>query len=549
MLYKEISRVLGYFFLLFACAILVPLGLAIYYQLATDFVDHPQKHTVIDFVLTFLICIILSLTLIYLGRKGTGALYRREGIVSVVLIWFVTPFIASLPFLTSGALNNPMQAYFEMVSGFTTTGSSVFQGKVYDPKTGQEVKIERTIPGDVPTHYAFYGTIAPIKDPETGVEIKTGVEALGKALLFWRSFTQWLGGGGIVVLFVAILPALGIGGKILFQSETSGPVKEGITPRIKDTATQLWRIYLLLTFLCIGSLMLAKHDLPLFEAVNITFATLATGGFSTQNASIAGYQSASLEWVVILFMIIGSINFSLYYFLIKGKFYKLIDPEFILFLILTALFSFAVAYPIIGKTLVSLTGEPDSIFSISDATRLGIFQLVSAQSTTGFSSVNYDGWPYASQVVLLVAMFVGGMSGSTSGGMKVIRQYMLFKIGQNKVESIFRPDHLKVFKISGREIDHSLMITVLCFFLIVVAIAALGTYLYVLDGIDLETAIGLTACMMNNTGLAFRMAGPDSSCAFLSDFGLTIASLQMLAGRLEYFAVLAILVPAFWRNE
>lgn len=549
MLYKEISRVLGYFFLLFACAILVPLGLAIYYQLATDFVDHPQKHTVIDFFFTFLLCLALSLTLIYLGRKGSGALYRREGIVSVVLIWFITPFIASIPFLTSGALSNPMQGYFEMVSGFTTTGSTIFQGKEYDPITGQEVKIERTISGDVPTHYSFYGTIAPIKDPETSVVIKTGVEALGKALLFWRSFTQWLGGGGIVVLFVAILPALGIGGKILFQSETSGPVKEGITPRIKDTATQLWKIYLLLTLLQIGALLLAKPDLPVFEAVNITFATLATGGFSTQNASIASYQSASLEWVVILFMIIGSINFSLYYFLIKGKFYKLVDPEFILFLILTALFSFAVTYPIIGKTLVSLTGQPDSIFSISEATRAGIFQLVSAQSTTGFSIVNYDGWPYASQVVLLVSMFVGGMSGSTSGGMKVIRQYMLFKIGQNKVESIFRPDHLKVFKISGREIDHSLMITVLCFFLIVVAISALGTYLYVLDGIDLETAIGLTACMVNNTGLSFRMAGPDSSCAFLSDFGLTIASLQMIAGRLEYYAVLAILVPAFWRNE
>lgn len=549
MLYREIARVLGNFFLLFACAILVPLFLAIYYQFNTDFADHPQKHTVIDFFLTFLICLTLALALIALGRKGTGALYRREGIVSVVLIWFITPFIASIPFLTSGVLNNPMQGYFEMVSGFTTTGSSVFQGKAYDPSTGKEVMIKKTIPGVVPTHYEYYGTVTPIKDPSTGKVIKTGVEALGKALLFWRSFTQWLGGGGIVVLFVAILPALGIGGKLLFQSEASGPVKEGITPRIKDTATQLWKIYLLLTFLQIGALIAAKPDLPLFEAVNITFATLATGGFSTQNASIAGYGSATLEWVVILFMILGSINFTLYYYLLRGRFYKIVDTEFILFLILTGLFSFAVVFPIIGTTLVSLTGQENSIYSFWEALRAGVFQLVSAQSTTGFATVNYETWPYSTQVVLLVAMFVGGMSGSTSGGMKVIRQYMLFKIGQNKVESIFRPDHLKVLKISGREVDHSLMVTVLCFFLIVVAIATLGTYLYVLDGIDLETAIGLTACMMNNTGLAFRMAGPDSSCAFLSDFGLTIASLQMLAGRLEYYAVLAILVPAFWRQE
>jgi trk system potassium uptake protein TrkH len=549
MMYREIARVLGYFFLLFSAAILVPLGLAIYYQLFSEFADHPQQHTVFDFFVTFLACGTLSGLLIAFGKKGTGSLYRKEGILSVVLIWLITPWIATIPFLTSGTLSDPLQAYFEMVSGFTTTGSSILQAKHYNAETGKEEQIVKVIPGVVPTRYVFYGSVAPVVDPQTGQVVKTGVEALGKALLFWRSFTQWLGGVGIVVLFVAVLPALGVGGKILFQSETSGPVKEGVTPRIKDTAVQLWKIYLLLTVLQIAAMMFVKQDLPLFEAVNITFTTLATGGFSTQNASIAGYGSADLEWVIILFMVIGSINFSLYYFLIKGKFYKLVDPEFILFLILSGAFSFAVAYSIIGTTLVSLTGQPDAVFSPSEAIRAGIFQLVSAQSTTGFSIVNYDIWPYSAQVVLLVAMFVGGMSGSTAGGMKVIRQYMLFKIGQNKVESIFRPDHLKVFKLSGREVDTSLMLTVLCFFLIVVAIGTVGTYLYVLDGIDLETAIGLTACMMNNTGLSFRMAGPDSSCAFLSDFGLVIACIQMIAGRLEYYAILAVLVPAFWRKE
>ncbi|MFV0339043.1 MAG: TrkH family potassium uptake protein [Parachlamydiaceae bacterium] len=535
--------------MLFSGTILIALGFASYYQFTSDFAEHPQQHTVFDFFLTFLACGTLSGLLLAYGRNGTGSLYRKEGIICVVLIWLITPWVATIPFLTSGTLDNPLQAYFEMVSGFTTTGSTVLQAKQFNPNTGKEEQIVRVIPGEIPTKYAFYGTVDPVVDPQAGTVVKTGVEALGKALLFWRSFTQWLGGVGIVVLFVAVLPALGIGGKILFQSEAPGPVKEGVTPRIKDTAVQLWKIYLLLTVLSISSLMLVKQDLPLFEAVNITFATLATGGFSTQNASLAGYNSAPLEWVVILFMIAGSINFSLYYFLIKGKFYKLVDPEFILFLVLTAVFSFAVVYPIIGATLESLTGQPDSLFSVSEAIRAGVFQLVSAQSTTGFVTANYNIWPYSAQVVMLVAMFVGGMSGSTAGGIKVIRQYMLFKIGQNKVESIFRPDHLKVLKLSGREVDHSLMLTVLCFFLIVVAVATLGTYLYVLDGIDLETAIGLTACMMNNTGLSFRMAGPDSSCAFLSDFSLIVASAQMIAGRLEYYAVLAVLVPAFWRKE
>lgn len=547
MLYREISRVLGYFFLLFAIGLLAPTLVAFYYQWTSSIADHPQPHVTIDFFETFLLCLLLSRIFLYFGRFASGQLYIREGIVSVVLIWFITPAIAAIPFLTSGTLDNPLQAYFEMVSGFTTTGSSILQAKAFDP-SGVEIPIQKTIAGSVPTHYSFFGNVDPVRDPVTGVILKEGVEALGKGLLFWRSFTQWLGGVGIVVLFVAVLPALGVGGKVLFQSEVTGPTKEGITPRIKDTAVNLWKIYLGLTILQLVFTHITVPDLPFFESLTITFSTLSTGGFSTQNESIAGYGSPVLEWVIILFMVLGSINFSLYYFALQGKFYRVFDSEFLLFLFLLPVFSMIIIFSIHGFPEFFLTGK-ESVYNWTDAIRQGVFHLVSAQSTTGFAVVNYDVWPYAAQVILLVSMYVGGMSGSTSGGMKVIRQLMLFKIAQNKVESMFRPSHIKMLKIGSQLIDSSAAIAVLCFFLIVIAVSTLGTFLYVYDGVDMQTAIGLTACMVNNIGLSFGMASPLYSCAFLSDFGLIIASLEMLFGRLEYYAVLAILVPAFWRQD
>lgn len=549
MLFREIFKTVGHFLFIFALVLLIPLGVAFYYQSTASFEEHPQMHVTMDFLYAFASCLILASALTWLGRGAKWQLYRREGIAVVVLIWLITPAIAAIPLLTSKTLTNPFQAYFEMVSGFTTTGSTMLQAKAYNAQTGEEVPITKTIDDSVPIHYSYYGTVAPVRDPQTGKVIKEGVEAVSKAILFWRSFTQWIGGVGIVVLFVAVLPALGLGGKVLFQSEISGPVKEGITPRIKDTAMQLWRIYLGLTLIQIIALELAKPDLPFFEAIVIAFSTLSTGGFSTMNTSIAGYASAPLEWVVIFFMFLGSVNFSLYYFLLRGKFFKFFDPEFLLYLVILPLFAFLVIHSIAETPYLALTGKMEGVFTWSEAFRTGLFQLVSAQTSTGFATVDFDIWPYPAQMIMLISMFIGGMSGSTSGGMKVIRQYTLFKIAQNKVESIFRPDHIKILKIGSWEVDYPSAITVLCFFLIVVATGTVGTLCYVYDGIDLETALGLTACMLNNVGLAFRMAGPEYSCAFLSDFGTVVACLEMLFGRLEYYAMLAVLVPAFWRQD
>lgn len=548
MLYKEIGRVIGYFLLFFSFILLIPTAVSLYYEYQGNFIDHPQLYVADDFFFTFVVSLLTAIFFIAVSKGATGNIYTREGIAAVVLIWFIVPAISALPFLTSGTIDDPFKAYFEMVSGYTTTGSTMLQAKKFNDK-GEEVPIVYTAIGILPTTYSFYGTVNPIRNPETGDIVKEGVEALGKGLLFWRSFTQWLGGVGIVVLFVAILPVLGVGGKVLVHSEAPGAVKQGSAPRIKETAIQLLKIYLGLTFLQIITLYLLEPTLPLFESVAITFSTLSTGGFSTQNLSIAGYHSLNVEWVVIVFMLAGGTNFALYSYLIKGKFFRLFDPELLIYIILCFVFSALVISSIYGSPVLSLTGIAEGLFDERSSFREGVFQLISALTSTGFSTTDYDIWPYSAQVILLIAMFFGAMSGSTSGGVKILRQYLLFRVTQYQVESLFRKDHVRILKVGDKEVDSGAAITVLCFFLIVVAIGTLGTTLYVFDGIDLETAIGLTACMQNNTGMSFRAAGPEYSCAFMSHFSIVVSILQMIFGRLEYYAVLAMLVPAFWQKE
>jgi len=548
MLYRDICRIVGFYLLLLAAFLLIPLGLSLYYQFFTDPLQHPQPYTTLDFLYTILATLALSGLLIFLGRNSEGSMYRKEGLAAVVLIWLLTPALSGLPFLTSGTLHNFWQAYFEMASGYTTTGSTVLMAKKYDP-AGQEIPLTKTIVGVENVQYHFYGTVKPLRDPQNGAIVKEGVEAVEKTLLFWRSLTQWIGGGGIVVLFVAILPLLGVGGKLLFQAEVTGPSKGALTPRVKETAIRLWKIYLFLSLLEVAALLLFNHKLPLFDAVTLTFSTLSTGGFSIKNESVAAYHSPAMEWVIIVFMIAGSVNFSLYYHAGKGKFFKLYETEFLLFAILLIILCAGAVYAIMGRPQIGLNGLSQGIFTAQEAFRYGVFQMVSAMTSTGFVTTNYDFWPYAAQALLWMAMFFGGMSGSTAGGIKTIRLFILFRVAQYKVESLFHPENLRIFRIEKWEVDPSMAITVLCFFLIVASVSALGTLLYIFDGIDLETALGLVACMVNNTGFSFRMAGPQYSCAFLSDFSLIVSALLMIMGRLEFYAILAVLVPAFWKKN
>jgi trk system potassium uptake protein TrkH len=249
-------------------------------------------------------------------------------------------------------------------------------------------------------------------------------------------------------------------------------------------------------------------------------------------------------------MILGSLNFSLYYAALRGKIYRFYQSEFFLYGILVLVASGLVSWYLVGTSKVLLTHQDAAeVFSISDAVRYGTFQIVSAITTTGFSNANYDVWPYLPQAIMLLVMFLGGMSGSTSGGIKTVRLIMLFRIAQHKIETLFRPESVRFLKVEGKEVDNGAALMALCFFLMITAVSVGGIILYIGNGIDPETAISLVGCMINDTGMTFRVGGPLDSCAFLSNFGTGLSSLLMILGRLEFFAIFAFFVPSFWKHS
>lgn len=546
MLYAEIARILSRYLCFLACTLCVPLAVAVYFQFGVPASAHPQPHTTGAFLGSIATCLLLAGGFFLWGRKGKGVLYRRESLLLVVVIWFISAFVGALPFYYSQTLSHPLDAYFEAMSGLTTTGATVMQAKEYSPLTGEELPIERVISLFHETEYRYYGTLSPVRDPVTGEEWLRGVEGVSRALLFWRSFMQWLGGMGIVVLFVAVLPALGVGGKMLYQAEVPGPTKDAVTPRVKETASWLWRVYMGLTLLEVVLLKAAEIQLPWFDAICLTFSNLSTGGFSVRNEGIAAYHSGALEWVVILFMLVGSTNFSLYFHCLRGRFFRLFEVEFLLYYASVILGALLVTWYVVGETAFFLNGE-ERVLGWWEGWRQGCFHLISAQTSTGFSTVNYDAWPFVVQVVLFIVMFVGSMSGSTGGGIKIIRHYMVFKIISHRIVRIFRPDTVRVFRVGQWEMDSNVAQTVLSFYLIVITLCVGGTLLLTMDGVDPETALGLNGCMVNNIGMAFRMAGPTESFAFLSPFGKVLSMIWMVLGRLEFFAVLVVLIPDFWK--
>ena len=527
---------------------LIPFSFAAYCQYLADPRWHPQPHSTFAFLGAILICLGFALFLRFLARSSDGQLHRREGILLVVCLWLVTCFISSLPFLFSGTLKNPLDAYFEAMSGLTTTGATVIYPKAYAPN-GTEIPVHITNPHVPGKTYTFYGTVAPVRDPSTGLILYSGIEAVSKAVLLWRSLLQWIGGLGIVVIFLTVLPALKVGGKFLYQVEMTGPIKEGISPRVKSTSARLWKLYVLLTAIEVFLLVLTNQQMPFFDAICIALSNISTGGFSVRNESIASYQSLATQCIVFFFMIFGSINFSLYFQALRLKFKKIYAPDFFLFLSIAAIGCVLVSLPLIGQEIAPLLSQSTNYYSIGEAFLQGSFQAISMQTSTGFVTANYDQWPFAAQMFMLLLMFVGGMSGSTAGGIKTSRFYILFKIIQHRLESIYRPDSVRTLRIGTSEVDDKNSLTVLSFFCIVALFIILGTASLVLDGIDPETSLGLIACFLNNVGAAFRAAGPTDSFAFLSIFSKILSILWMLLGRLEYYVVLLLLLPSFWKHR
>ncbi len=550
MLYRDISKALGFYLWIFLLPLAIPTGIAIY----TDWIIgpqlYPQPSCAFAFLITMIATAILGFIFWFLGRKATGQLFRREGLLLVIIIYVLTCVIGGAPFFLNGTFSNPIDAFFESVSGFTTTGATLMQPKQYDPETGKEIPYVTTFITGSSTTYRFDGTITPVTN-KAGETILTGIEAVSPALLFWRSFTQCLGGGGIIVLFVAILPALGVGGKILYQAEVTGPTKDSIFPRIKETASLLWKVYLGLIALEVFLLMVTNEKVTFFDAITISFSTLSTGGFTPLNEGLVALKSSATNWIVIIFMLFGSINFTLYFMLMRGKFSRLNDPELKAFLGIVICVCAIATWQLYGIEKDSLTAQfsGPGQYSFMEALEYGSFQVVSAQTSTGFATSNFNIWPFSIQVLMLILFFVGGMAGSTAGGIKIIREQIFVRVMINKIESIFRPDTVREYRIGSSFINSNTAMTVLCFIMVVASFSILSTFAFVLDGVDPETAFSSVGCMINNIGFAFRMAGPTHSFAFLSNFGKLLSCFLMIAGRLEFFAILIAFIPSFWRSS
>ena len=437
--------------------------------------------------------IILFGTILWFTTKVTQVteISKRDAYLIVTLGWLSISTFATLPFIIHGSIPNFTDAFFEMMSGFTTTGSSILND----------------------------------------------VESLPHGLLFWRSMTHWLGGMGIIVLSLAILPLLGIGGMQLFQAEVAGPSKEKLHPRVTETAKRLWAIYIMLTF--VEVIFLLFGGMNLFDSLCHSFGTLATGGFSTKNSSIAYFNSPFIEYVVCFFMFLGGTNFSLHYLALHGKINSYFrDEEFkfyIGFIFLTVSFATVYLFFVNGQTFES-------------AFRHSAFSIMTILSSTGFATVNYESWgPYFTQFFLFLLLF-GACAGSTSGGVKMIRYQLLIKNGMIEFKRLLHPNAVIPIKYNNRSVSSDIISKVSSFVLLYLAIFGVSSVVMAFLGLELESAMGSVAACMANIGPGLGSTGPVSNFSHLPEVGKWILSFLMLIGRLEIFTVLIIFLPAFWKK-
>ncbi len=449
------------------------------------------------------IAILVGLVLTLLGHKAPDRMFQREGLALVAMGWILAAGIGALPFVFSGTLE-PVEAYFETMSGLTTTGSTVLQD----------------------------------------------IEATDASVLFWRSFTHWIGGMGIIVLFIAVLPYLGAGGKQLFKSESPGPDPRGLSPRIKDTASILWKIYVGLTV--VQTLLLMLAGMTFYDALTHTFGTLATGGFSTRNASIAAYDSLSIELVIILFMVLAGTNFGLFFAMLHGDWWApLKNTEWKAYIGVLVLASVLITVNLMGvqgHIAEDEVGPPPPEYSLGEAARHASFLTVSIMTTTGFGTEDFNVWPYFSRTLLVLLMFVGGCAGSTGGGIKVVRFLILFKMAYWRVESTFRPKTVRPIRINGQVIDDDVQRTVYAFFVVHMFILAFGCAFMSLLGLPFQTALTSVVAALNNIGPGLELVGAVENFHFIPDSGKIFLSMCMAMGRLELFSICVMFVPAFWKH-
>ena len=486
---KTILNILGAMLALIGFTMVVPALIAWGYN-EPDLVGHLQSIG---------ICMGIGIP-VWLFTRKSRSLNNKDGFVIVTLSWLLVALAGAMPFYLSGAIPNFTDAWFESMSGVTTTGATI------------------------------------IGNPNTLPHLPNGIESLTHGVLYWRSFILWIGGMGIIVFTIAILPLLGVGGVQLFKAEVPGPVSDKIRPRVKETAKILWMVYVGLT--AAEAILLSISGMSWVDAICHAFTTLSTGGFSTQNASIAAYANPAIHYIIILFMFIAGVNFFLHFRSLTGNIkISFKDPEFLAYIGIT----FA-ATLFIFLNIASAQGEwtHDNFLS-------SLFQSVSILTTTGYSSADYEIWPFFSQYLILILMFIGAMGGSTGGGMKVARIILLVKYAATETRRMLHSRAIIPIRIGDRYIGEDVVRNTLGFFLFYISIFGITALILTTLNLDIESAIGAAASAIGNIGPGLGAFGPTDNYALLHPMGKWMLTFCMLLGRLEIFTIMVLFSRTFWK--
>ena len=453
-----------------------------------------------------IVTVIIGLLLYFLNKPKSTSIQKKEGYLIVTLGWLTLSITGMLPYLFSGAIPNITNAFFETISGYSTTGSSIL----------------------------------------------TNIESMPKGILFWRSATHWIGGMGIIVLTIAILPLLGIGGMQLFMAEAPGPSADKLHPRITDTAKRLYLIYVTLTFL--QFLLLKVAGMTWFDAINHAMATMSTGGFSTKNNSVSFYNNLPLvQYIIIFFMLVAGTNFVLTYFALKGKIQKVFQSEefkYYFFGILgVASLITVIIYFFQDPNLQTTIAHPMVFGKAESAIRHALFMVTSVVTTTGFVSADFTMWNFFATGIFFALFFTGGSAGSTSGGIKIVRHIVMLKNSFLEFKKALHPNGIIPVRYDGRAVNQSIVFNIISFFIIYMLIFVMSSVALTLFGLDFLSALGAAASSLGNIGPAIGSVSPVDNFAHLTDAAKWFCSFLMLIGRLELFTVLILFTPFFWRKN
>ncbi|WP_406656759.1 TrkH family potassium uptake protein [Methanolobus sp. ZRKC2] len=475
--YEIILNVLGNLLRFLGLVMIIPLLVAYYYG---------------DSLLPFAVAIAITgaMGILLSHRYGAEGDWKiREGFAIVAFGWFTAALFGSIPFMLDGI--SPLNALFESMSGFTTTGATILQ--------------------DIESH--------------------------SRSILFWRSMTQWIGGMGIIMLFIAILPKLGVAGRQLFRAETPGPTEDKIKPRIRGTARILWTVYVVISIIQTVLLMIAGMDL--YDAVTHTFTTMSTGGFSPYSQGIAVFNNPFIEVIIVVFMFIAGANFALHYRTLYTDRYSLVnDNEF----------KFYTVIILAATSLLTFSLWNDMGENIFTSFRYALFQVVSITTTTGYATTDFNMWTDSARIVLLAVMFIGGCAGSTAGGIKVVRFLLLLKYSQNALFKSIHPKAVKPIKFNNKAVPEDVMQAIVSFVVIYIMIFAVSTALLSLMGMELISSITASIATLGNIGPGFNAVGPLSNFDVVPDLGKLLLIANMWIGRLEVFTVIVMLTPEFWKR-